>query len=285
MAEYQILESFESVYKFSEKIRKRELNDMWKDGRIESSKEFEDLSSRKKWYHTSSYQEAEELLEKGWDAGAKELEGLAKGMQLPKETIVKNVKGFFASVPDALTGRPKSMYDKKKKEQFTNTVNIVVSNVAADKYTDKIIKIGAIAIDIVNAIESTGVRCNLYSCPQMSADGWSDTPDIVGCIVKLKDAQQPLNLKKIAYPLGHISWFRRQGFRYLETAPQCKTPHHNYGHSAWEDKVAGERQKVIDAITSYLGNTLFITFKECEKGNWDSQEVFENLKVNELIRR
>lgn len=65
------------------------------------------------------------------------------------------------------------------------------------------------------------------------------------CFVRVKDALRIINPLKLAYILVHPSFFRRQGFRWIETCPKItdRTFSYNYGYPLkWLTEKETERE-------------------------------------------
>jgi hypothetical protein len=103
------------------------------------------------------------------------------------------------------------------------------------------------ALQIVKKIETQGVRCNLNIL-------WHITN--IGCNgyvmkVRIKSANEKMNISKLAFPLCHPSMLRRLCFRFLETYPTIESKYtFGYGRPAklYETKSVITDEYVIPAI-------------------------------------
>ena len=183
-------------------------------------KELASVSGTKKFTETNSYEEATQLFKDGWDDMAKTLTKKLKVVQNQTvDAMVKKVMfdvvGFQASVPRYLQGIPTNMVNKKLVpiKQKIITLNKDISyNCMTD--TEKIIEASIQTLQLIKKIEAQGVRVNLNLIWGVKA---GNTKELVK--VRLKSANERINLSKLAFPLVHPSMLRRLMFRYLETAP------------------------------------------------------------------
>lgn len=177
------------------------------------SKKTTDIS----WYKTSNYEEAIKLLTGGWDEMAKQIEGK---LQLSKKDFaVKttrrstyDVVGGNVSVPRLLQGVPTSMINQKIVAQKQKVITIVkhigyLVDVSANEVIENSIK----ALQIVERIEASGIRVNLDVISPVDMHG-----QILTCRVRVKSANERLNISKVAFPMVHPSMLRRMIFRWRE---------------------------------------------------------------------
>ena len=59
--------------------------------------------------------------------------------------------------------------------------------------------------------------------------GYGDT-EVLGGVVKVKDYQEKLNIQKLCFPIAHPSFFRRFGFRFVETFPALEDTYFKDGY-------------------------------------------------------
>ena len=194
------------------------------------------LSSKtrdKKFTGTKSFEEAVELMKNGWDEGAKNLEGKlqAKLKTLKPKTTQRSkydVVGGNCSVPRYLQGVPTNMVNKKPVVQKTKVVTINKS-IAYNAFvtTEQIIEESIKALIIVYEIEAAGTRVNLNIIVE-SREG----NEIAAFTVRIKSANERLNVSKLAFPLVHPSMLRR----WLEVSPLVTNPSFNYGYGSAVDE-------------------------------------------------
>jgi len=208
-------ECFKSITAFHKAIKEREVNQVFKNS-VKSSRDTD-----YKFRGTYNYEEAEDMLKKGWPEGAKNIENKLK-------TKIKNVSnertrksvydvvGGNCSVPRYLQGIPTNMVRQvtKVRKQKVVTINKNFSyNAMISK--ERIIEESVKALQIVREIESAGIRVNL-NIIFMSYE--ADERIILK--VRIKSANERLNVSKTAFALAHPSMLRRIVFRYIETHPK-----------------------------------------------------------------
>lgn len=183
-------------------------------------KTFETLSSHtgdKEFTDTKNYKEAKDLLESGWTIKAEEITTELNKSKLTIETFKQfyDVVGFQASVPRYLQGIPTSMVNRKKvtKKKKVITLNSYISysaNVSAETITKNSIE----ALKVVQAFESQGYRVNLNIF--FGSHTNSSKKQIIILKVRIKSANERLNISKVAFPLVHPSMLRRIVFKFME---------------------------------------------------------------------
>lgn len=184
------------------------------------------------WTGTNSYEEAVDLLKHGADDLSKRLEKMyqIKAADIGTKTVTRSyydVVGFQASVPRYLQGLPTSMINQKKVVQKAKVITLNKDmNYNASWSVEDIINESAKALAIVKKLESTGVRVNLNLCWVARTDSQK-----VGCKIRLKNANERLNVSKLAFVMAHPSMLRRILFRWLEVNPSVtdKSYVHGYG--------------------------------------------------------
>lgn len=166
---------------------------------------------------THDYNEAENLLLHGWVEESEKLNEMLK-LKTLKEKSVKNtydVAGFQCSVPRYLQGIPTNMINQKvvtkKQKVITITKNITYSAyVRKETIEEESIKV----LQLVNNLEKQGYRVIL----NVTAINKSRNGNIILCNkVRIKNANERLNLSKVSFPMVHSSYLRRIMFKWIET--------------------------------------------------------------------
>ena len=175
---------------------------------------------RREFTGTSTYREAADMFEHGWTEEAEKLTTILKSkMKFNNKTmneIFKDVTGYQVIVPDYLMGVPNCMYNSRRVVQKQKVISLVKSisyncNITKEQIEEESIK----AFQIVNALESKGMRVNLYIAFMSEAGG-----KVVGAKVKIKSSNERLNVSKMAFPLVHPSMLRRLMFKFMEVNPE-----------------------------------------------------------------
>ena len=181
------------------------------------------VSGSKHFTQTESFQEAVELFKNGWSDMAgklvqklKVIENQVQPSMKPKN--IMSVQGYQAIVPVYLNNQPNAMLAKKNVpvKQKVITVNKSIdynSSVKADTIVEESIK----AMQVVKKLEAQGLRVNL-NIVLGSAAGHPEKQFILK--IRIKSANERLNVSKLAFPLVHPSMLRRLFFRFVEVYPK-----------------------------------------------------------------
>ena len=220
------IREFNNLNEFEGYITKNPLNDVFKWDKLCST------NSSYKFTETHSYEEATELFKNGWNDMAKKLTKTLKVSQnqvvdAQVQKVMFDVVGFQCSVPRYLQGIPTSMVNKKlvPVKQRVITLNKDISYNCGIT-TEQIIEASVQTLQLIKKIEAQGVRVNLNLIWGVKA---GNTKEVLK--VRLKSANERLNISKLAFPLVHPSMLRRLCFRYLEVAPTI-TESYSFGYGA-----------------------------------------------------
>lgn len=171
---------------------------------------------------TRDFSEAVELFKNGWSDMAtklvqklKVIESKTEPTMKPKPKNVLGVAGYQAIVPLYLQGVPNNMVTKKMTpvKQKVITLNKSIDyncGVSAEQIIEESIK----AMQIVKKLEAQGYRCNLNIVFGTTAGSKQFVVK-----VRIKSANEKLNVSKLAFPLVHPSMLRRLFFRFIEVYP------------------------------------------------------------------
>lgn len=188
-----------------------------------------------KWFtKTKDFDEADQLFKNGWSEMANKLVQKLKVIESKTEPTMKprtclGVQSYQAVVPLYLMGVPNNMVTKKmvpmKRKVITLNKSIDYNaGVSADDIMDESIK----AMQIVKKLEAQGYRCNLNIVLGTSAGSKQFTIK-----VRIKSANEKLNISKLALPLVRPSMLRRLFFRFIEVYPNITNSFvGGYGSSA-----------------------------------------------------
>ena len=166
---------------------------------------------------THNYNEAENLLLHGWVEESEKLNEMLK-LKALKEKSFKNtydVAGFQCSVPRYLQGIPTNMINQKvvtkKQKVITITKNISYSaHVRKETIEEESVKV----LQLVNNLEKQGYRVAL----NVTLISKSKKENVIICNkVRIKNANERLNLSKVSFPMVHSSYLRRIMFKWMET--------------------------------------------------------------------
>lgn len=217
---------FSSLNDFETYITNTPLNDTFRWTKLAS------VSGSEKFTGTHSYEQAVEMFKNGWQSKAEELTKKLKVIQnqvidAQVQKVLFDVVGFQASVPRYLQGIPTNMVNKKLVpiKQKIVTINKDISYNCGIT-TEQIVEASIQTLQLVKRIEAQGIRVNLNLIWGVKASG---SNEIVK--VRLKSANERVNISKLAFPLVHPSMLRRLCFRYLEVAPTV-THGYLYGYGS-----------------------------------------------------
>lgn len=179
------------------------------------------VTGSKEFTKTYSFDEAVSLFKNGWvDMSTKLTQKLnvadknLRSNRRPK--IILSVQGYQAVVPLYLNGCPQNMVNSKmvSVKQKIITLNKSVSYSAyttTEQVEDESVK----AMQIVKRLESQGYRCNL----NIVLGVFKGTRRFI-VKVRIKNANEKLNVSKLAFPMVHPSMLRRLFFRFIEVYPK-----------------------------------------------------------------
>ena len=267
-------ENFKSVYDFEEALAKRPLNPLFDISSGSADK------SDSGWTQTKNYDEADDLLVKGWN---KKIDEVKSVLEKFSETVVRKTRkqvndyvGFMPNVPRAIIGYPKSMItftkqDRLEKQRikhiiFDNTANCGTSG-------ENLLKSGLTVLKLAMILDKSNVRTRIDMIPFNGVCSGT----YLACSVTIKDYRQSFNYLKMAYPIANPSFFRRHGFRYLETQSGDDMKPWVGGYGSHIDKSDGKE------FFEYAGfnkdDVLFITYKDCARADFDVEKLMANLGI------
>lgn len=172
---------------------------------------------------TYSYEEAEKLFLYGWSEMAEELEQkLSLASRDVKVKMVNrmcyDVVGFQASIPRYIQGLPENMINNHPVVQKQKVITINKDVFYNCRYTtEEIIDNSVKALQIIKKAESQGYRVNLNVLFGAECGG-----DRFLAKIRIKNANERLNVSKTAFALVHPSMTRRICFRFVEKVPCIK---------------------------------------------------------------
>lgn len=168
------------------------------------------------WTMTNNYSAAIKLAKEGWKEGAVEVKSKLDVLipRFTKEATRSklDVSGANVSVPAYLNGNPRQMWNRKKvmKKAKVLDVNKVI-DIPWFNSPEKLIEWNTNALAVVYALEKAGYACNINI---VAGHAHSETQEIV--YIRVKNANERLNIMKLAFPMCHPSMLRRLVFRYNE---------------------------------------------------------------------
>lgn len=245
-------------------------------GRAMTSGSFHDMRAKRygEFEGVGSYDEALSLLANGYQPTVEALKsGLKLGLtgQVKRVAFENAIAGFAPVVPLALKGVPNCMIDTRMKPIKQKVLDVYYSITANyGVASEDIIKAGQSVLGGIVALEQQGYKFNLYAMQEYANGGNADI-----LTVKVKSSNQPIDLKRISFPLTHTAFFRVIGFDWYSKVPGG-TYRVGYGHGLGYDLRAGELNEFVRALRGE--NAICISnaqnLKDLKRGN---KEYVQNL--------
>lgn len=242
---------FKSIHEFEKFITENTENKVFKDCHYLASKD------KKYWTvdftKTKSFDDAIDLLHDGWTDKAKELTKKLKAVERDMAPIMKqqrcvSVAGYQPIVPLFLAGQPANMIGTRMQPVKQKVVTLVKSvsysgNVEPEEWTEQGLK----ALAVVKKLESNGLRVNV-DIVRGGYDPDTKSNGIV-CRVRVKNANERLNVSKLAFTMCHPSIQRRLMFRFTEVYDRVSSGYRStYGMTF----ITSDWKKVLDKKKEYM---------------------------------
>lgn len=195
--------------------------------------------SEDSWYGVRSYNEALSLLYNGWDGPVDKINKMLKKMSLTTEnkryTYFNDVEGFAPVVPLALLGMPQSMRNMYRRPIKNKVIDVMYNNeLLCDRSSSDFLKASLEMLRTIIELEQSGYRINLWILQSyFGPTGYDDydydddddyqkgsSADVL--VVKIKEASQLLDAKRVAFPIAHTAMFRVIGFDWYSRVPDGK---------------------------------------------------------------
>lgn len=195
-----------------------------------TSDRFDDMRKRDmdSWFGVKSYDEALELLRNGYQPTVDAMGGVFKASRngvAKRITFQNEIQGFAPVVPLALKGVPNCMVNMTMKPIKAKVIDVYYDMTASCSVkSSDIIKAGQALLGTIVELEKQGYRFNIYA-----VQSYSDEVSCDMLAVKVKSSGQPLDLKRISFPLTHTAFFRVIGFDWYSKVPGGKH-RSGYGH-------------------------------------------------------
>ena len=186
------------------------------------------------WYGTASFDEAVTIMKSGYNEPLKRIKAghidnvLAGSIKTYRREL--HYYGSSICMGLALQGVPKSFYKRQKRTVQAPVMSLfidvgVTSSVSVRKKEEYGIKV----LNFINDLNNNGYAVNLY-VGALTCKGAAGT-NFSACLIKIKDATEPLNLLSLCFPIVHPSFMRRLLFAWRETSPVWN--YGGYGCSAY----------------------------------------------------
>lgn len=252
------IEKFDSAMEVAEKCRTREITDS-------SFNNMADPSQITSWNGVKSYQEALDLMRNGYQPTVDSLRGIFKANRNgegTRFTFQNEIQGFAPIVPLALKGIPNSMINMRMtpiKAKVLDVYYDITSHCGVG--SEQIIEAGRTFLGTIIELERQGYRFNLYA-----VQTYAGTSDADMLIIRVKNASQPLDLKRVSFPLTHTGFFRVIGFDWYSKVPGGK---YRGGYGQAMSVRFGKNEAKKKAQGLFGKNALYLTAEEIIKSGKD----------------
>lgn len=177
-----------------------------------------------------SYDEALELMRFGYQPTVNKItEHMRSAKHHADKRVVfeNNIYGFAPVVPLALLGVPNNMINVTIKPIKFKVIDLYYDCGAVCCYSsDQMIEAGAQMLSTIINMEQQGYRFNLYV-----AASFCDCNGVDIMLVKVKDSDKPLDIKRISFALTHSAYFRVIGFDWQGKSPVARNLGYGRGKS------------------------------------------------------
>lgn len=228
---------------------------------------------KKSWCGVDSYEQALQFLEEGYQPTVEKLKtGIKANLKGNGKRISfhNDIVGYAPIVPLAILGVPNSMINSRMKPIKAKVIDVYYSSTAHRGISSEdIIKAGTKMLSAIIELEQQGYRFNLYAVQDYYSDG-----KCYMLKVKVKDAMQPIDLKRISFPLTHTGFFRVIGFDWYSKCPEAKYMW-GYGHSIDYDY---DREKMTKVAKELFGENA--VWFGCEKIIKEKDNYVKEVLVN-----
>ena len=224
------------------------------------------------WCGVKNYEEALQLLEEGYQPIVEKLKAEIKANvqgNAKRVSFRNDIVGYAPVVPLAIMGVPNAMINSHMTTIKTKVIDVYYDGTfRCGVSSDDILKTGAKLLSVIISLEQQGYRFNLYQ-----AQGYADGEDCDMLVVKIKDAAQPLDLKRVSFPMTHTAFFRVIGFDWYSKTPRGKY-RSAYGHALVNE---GRVNKKIDEIakTMFGENAVYISGEQLRQEGSRAEEYLK----------
>lgn len=216
-----------------------------------------------------NYEEARELLQYGYSKDIKYIQAkvgeLQKQGTVNKPKFINDIVGYAPIVPNAIIGIPQSMINQKMNPKKAKVVTVVYNGGNPARRDKKdILEYGAKFVSYVMNLEKQGFRVKIDSLLSFNN---GDSENYI-LRVPVKSEFNPIDLKRICFPLIHSAMQRSIGFDWYERLPEARQIS-GYGRELCT-MGQGQRQKILDKFLKK--NEYFVCY------GMDLDEVFKGVK-------
>lgn len=239
-----------------------------------TDRQFEDIkgASSWKWRGVESYEHAMELMRYGYQPTVDKLKEKLKFSRQgngKRISFVNNIVGANPIVPLAMMGVPNCMVDMQMKPIKCKVIDVYYDmTMNCGVSCETIIANGQKLLGVILELERSGYRFNLYG-----TQTYCDNNAMDMLVVKVKSANQPIDLKRISFPLTHVGFFRVIGFDWYSKTPKGTF---KYGYGRGVGYKLSDKQLKEFAKNMFGNNAIYISAAKMDADHL--KEVFTNEK-------
>ena len=182
-----------------------------------------------------------------------------------------DVAGFQPIVPNAILGLPKSMINSSMMPMKQKVMDIYYEmTCSCSTDSDDLIKAGQKMLGVIMELEAKGYRFNLFV-----TQGYYDSNN--GCdmlCLKVKNASQPMDLKRMSFPIAHTAFFRGLGFEWYSKFPKG-TYRSGYGHAI---SYSHNQEEIQEEYRKHFGsNVIYFAAKTIIEKNDEAEDYIKEV--------
>lgn len=205
-----LIEEFDSANEVVRESNSREITDSsFKDARTRVDEDFTGVRN---------FDEALDYLKSGYQPSVDRIKESIKSNVQGQEKRVKfynDVVGFQPIVPLALQNVPNCMVNERMVKMKSKVINVYYDMACrCGTECEDLLKAGEKILVAIMELEAQGYRVNVSA-----VQGYTDSNSADIICVKIKNANQPLDLKRMSFPLTHVAFFRCIGFDWYSRVP------------------------------------------------------------------
>lgn len=165
------------------------------------------------------------LLCDGWVEGADRMRAIAEGIegemgnQMEAKQVCHDVCGQALDVAAYLSGQPECFMDLQQVQRAGagRVVSIVLNNTSCkDTKSVTYLNRGAALLSLIDILETAGYRCDLTVFCSFCNDNYSHEFVVM---IPIKAGNEPANVERIAFALGHPAFTRRAVYNIMDGQP------------------------------------------------------------------
>lgn len=225
------------------------------------------------WCGVRSYDEACEFLHNGYQPSVEKLKERMKAKYVgegKRITFHNDVVGYAPIVPLAMQGVPQSMLNHKMKPIKAKVIDVFYDiTVNCGTTSEQILNNGSNLLGAVVDLEQEGYKINIYAI-----QSYSDEKNCDMLVIKIKDSKQPMDLKRMSFPLTHTAFFRVIGFDWYSRVPGGRY-RYGYGHNLNQEF---GREKSTAIIREVTGNDRAVVLYGAEMLSQGVEHIKEVIK-------